>query len=192
MMGRVFAISFCFIFFFNTAVFYGEHVKTGFLTGYFHPSQPEFREIYGNGYPKFFFLSLRIKDNLFFSTGYEYINFRGKAIGEGEEDYSLRFNMRNIPLSFFYRFKFRRVESTLGIGLIHCFYKEKWENIPIEYSGSKRGYMGFTNLEIPFAKQLSFMVSLRFERIYSEESAFSGGIDLGGFKALFGISVKAI
>ncbi len=195
MMGRIFTISFCFLFlsfFLNAGVFSGEHVETGFLSGYFRPSQLEFREIYGDGYPNFFFLSLKIKDNLFFSTGYESIDFRGKAIGEGEEDYPLRFKMRNIPVSVFYRFKFGKVESALGIGLIQCFYKEKWESISLEYSGSKRGYMGFTGLEIPLTKILSFVGSLRFERIYSEESAFSKRIDLGGFKALFGISIKVI
>lgn len=194
-MVRIFTVFFCFLSlssFFTTVAFSGEHVETGFLTGYFHPSQSEFREIYGDGYPKFFFISLKIKANLFFSTGYEHVNFRGKAIGEGEEDYPISFNMRNIPISVFYRFKFRKVESAMGIGLVHCFYKEKWESISLEYSGSKRGYMGFTSLKIPLTKTLSFVTSFRLERIYSEESTFSKGIDLGGLKILFGISIKVI
>lgn len=52
--------------------------------------------------------------------------------------------------------------------------------------------MGFTSLKIPLAKTLSFVTSFRLERIYSEETAFSKEIDLGGLKILFGISIKVI
>ncbi len=191
-MIRILNILLILLFFFHQKAFSGEHLKISFLLGYFHPSQSEFREIYGNGYPKYFSLSLKIKNNLFLSTGYEFVNLRGNAIGEGEESYPLRFEMKNVPISIFYRFKFKKLESAIGIGLIRSFFKERWESIQLEYSGRKTGYFGFTNLEIPLAKVLSFVTSLRFERIYSEDSAFSKGIDLGGSKVFFGISIKVI
>lgn len=163
-----------------------------FLTGYFHPSQPEFRDIYGNGNPQIFLLSVKIKNNFYFSTGYELINLKGRAVGEREEEYPLKFKMRSIPISIFYKIRLKRISIALGAGFNYNSFEEKWETIPVQYSSSEKGYLGFANLEIPLLRKLSFVSSIRFERIYSEESAFSKGIDLGGLKALFGILIKVI
>jgi hypothetical protein len=190
MMIRIFNILCILLFFFHQNAFPGEHFKMGLFLGYFHPSQSEFKGIYGNGYPKYFSLSLKIKNNLFISTGYEFINLKGNAIGEGEESYPLRFEMKNLPISIFYIFQLRNLESSIGIGLIRSSFKERWESIPLEYSGRKTGYFVFANLEIPLVRVLYFVTSIRFERIYSDESAFSKRIDLGGFKAFSGISIN--
>ncbi|MGQ9619328.1 MAG: hypothetical protein ACUVUG_10260 [Candidatus Aminicenantia bacterium] len=159
-----------------------------FSTGYFYPSQREFRDIYGIGNPLSLQISLRLKRNLYISSGYEYTKIRGTAIGEGEDIYPLRFKISSFPLAIFYRFSFKRLFVSPGFGFIRGYFKEEWETLPLYYSNSKTGYMAFTNFEFKISKNFLIFWSVRVESLRTESSSLSKSINLGGIKTLAGFS----
>lgn len=177
---------------FQVLSFSHDNLRIGILTGYFHPFQREVREIYRKGYPYNFFASVKIKNNFYFSALYEQIKLKGRAIGEGEEEYFLNFGMRSILLSVYYKKDLGNLSTAFGIGVSNNSFKEKWENLPIKYSGKENGYTGYINLEVPLSERIWFLTSLRVDRIHTNESAFSKGLNLGGLKALFGVLVRLI
>ncbi len=177
---------------FSFPLFSSDNFRIGLLAGYFYPSQSEFREIYGSGFPFCISFSFKIKNNFYLSSGYESIDLKGEALGEGEDEYPLKFKMRSISISLLHRIQFRKITLAVGGGLSRNFFKERWETLPIQYSGREDGYHCFANLEIPFKGIFSFITSFKYERIFTKKSAFSKKIDIGGLKMLFGISAKLI
>ncbi len=193
-MTRIYSIFLVIIVFpfFTFCAFSENKLFVNFSSGYFYPSQREFRDIYGGGNPFCVYAYLKLKNYFYISSGWEIINMEGKALGEGEEEYFLKFRKISFPISLLLRKSLERVSFSLGAGLSYNSFKERWESLPLQYSDSKTGYFGSAGIEIMIFESTFLTGLIKLEKIPSKESAFSKSIDLGGMKVLVGLSFRIL
>jgi len=180
-----------FILFLNISVMcFPEAVSISFSSGYFLPKQKEFKEIYGNGYPLAFEIRINLWKNSGFSAGLEYLNRKGYALGNEENEYPLRFKMTTIPFTVFYRYPLKRAYLSVGLGASYNTYEERWERVEIEFNDEKWGYFIFYSAEYRIFSKFYLLAHLRYENISTGEGSFLvEDVSLGGMKILAGFSI---
>ncbi len=170
-----------------------ESLSLTLATGTFRPVSAQVRQVYRTRLPVSFMLRARLKGPFGVFMGVESWPSRGTAVnvsGGGGEKYALRLGLDTLPVGAFLRLPAGPVVVGAAAGAVHFRYEESWETIDLRVHDRTWGWFAALTLDVPFLRRLAFTGLLRYDGLPTGTgSSFAPDVDLGGLRALIGLTV---
>jgi hypothetical protein len=162
------------------------------LSGIHVARESAFRDIYGAVIPVG--LEVRFVTHGFgLSVGGFTLGKTGTAVSldGGPGVYPVKIRMTALPVMAFFRIPRGRAHLDLGLGAVRTSFEETWSTGDFRVEGSAWGFLIGINAEYGLAPWLALSGSLRFSSAPTgRDSILGGAIDLGGFQALAGVTIR--
>ena len=162
------------------------------LSGVHVAREAAFRDVYGAAIP--IGLEIRFVTRGFgLSIGGFNLAKKGTAVGldEGPAVYPVKIRMTSLPMMAFFRLPRGKAHLDLGLGAVRTSYEETWSVGGFRTEGAAWGFLLGINAEYGVASWLALSGSLRFSSAPTGRDSLLGeAIDLGGFQALAGVTLR--
>lgn len=151
-----------------------------------------FSDVYGAAIP--FGLEARFFMRRFgLSVGGITLGKEGAAVSldGGSAVFPVKIRMTSLPVMALLRLPLKRGNVDLGLGAVRTSYKETWPQGGFLTEGSIWGFILGVNGEYGLSSRLALFASLRYLTAPTGRDSLLGyEIDLGGFQALAGVTVR--
>ena len=170
-----------------------QELSLSFAAGGFRATDDAYREIYGSGTPWAAEVWLKSRGPFGLSAGFGRISQTGTALplGEGGQEYPLKFVRTSIPVTVFYQFDFMTVGLRLGGGICFHSYREDWQTVDLAYDGRKAAPRFYAAATWTVAPRISVFGSAAYDSIPTGAgSLVAADVNLGGFQFMGGLSIR--
>jgi len=164
--------------------------------GGFFPKDGNYGDIYGTGLPLEFEARLGVFGNFGLAAGVSYLRQTGSAanVDQGPDSYPVDFRMVSFPVSACLLVPLGGTAALFGgAGLSVHSFKETWENVTLEHTGSTTNPFVYAGLEYGFLNRVAGRLTVRYETISAGANPFLvDEVNLGGLTVLVGVSVRLL
>jgi hypothetical protein len=167
-----------------------QELSVSAAAGIMIPSGASYREIYGSSFVVSGDVWFKFKGPFGLATGFSRLSDSGLAVGLTDL-YPLEFRRQTVPLVLFYRFDVGPVDIRLGAGAGFHSFKETWQTVDLEYSGTKTAPRYLLAVSVEVVRRVSLFCSLTYDPIHkiaTSPTAFD--VKLGGAQAIGGLSFR--
>jgi hypothetical protein len=170
-----------------------QELSLSLAAGGFRATNGVYREMYGGGTPWAADVWLKLKGPVGLTAGFGRLRQSGAAVplGEGEEEYPLRFVRTSIPVTVFWQIDIAAVDIRLGAGLAFHSFREDWRTVELSYEGRRIGPRACVAATWAIMPRISFFGSAAYDSIPTGAgSLVSANVNLGGFQFMGGLSIR--
>ncbi len=162
------------------------------LSGIHFGRESAFSDVYGAAIP--FGLEVRFFVRRFgLSVGGVTLGKEGTAVSldGGSAAFPVKIRLTSLPVMALLRLPLGRGNVDLGLGAVRTSYKETWPQGDFLTEGSTWGFIFGVNGGYGLSSRLALFGSLRYLTAPTDRDSLLGkAIDLGGFQALAGVTVR--
>lgn len=172
----------------------GQRFFIAAAAGIFRPGQDAFRQVYEKpAWPVELQLGWEVTPRLFLFGAARYLRASGNTIPlpsvHPEETYVLRLEVLALRLGLNYRLGRGRIVPFLGAGIQYAFFREKWQDLPIEAQGRKAGFFAQAGGRCRLSRSLHLLAQLDYSSIPAGAgSGYTESLNLGGPSLMLGLS----